>query len=237
MRTVNRQETRSQRSDERQAKLIGLEAAVAAAGEPVALVLLLHGGREESYDPVRRGNLAALRMSALGRSLDTDGSVPVVALRYRYRGWNDPDGTRTPDPVDDALAALATLSRRFGPVPVVLVGHSLGGRTALRAAAYPTVRALAALAPWLPEGEPVDTLAGRTVLIAHGRRDRVTDSKHSVAYARRAVPVADAVYLRLIDDSHSMLRAAGTWHRLVREFVALAAFGPGAAHLDAERLG
>ncbi|MBR7836802.1 alpha/beta fold hydrolase [Actinospica durhamensis] len=216
-------------------RLIGLDSAAAAA--PVAVVLLLHGGQAKSLAPVRRGNLAALRMSLLARTAHIDRSMPVLALRYRYRGWNDEDGARTPDPVRDALDALARIEARLGPVPVILVGHSLGGRTAVRAAAYPTVRAVAALAPWLPLGEPVDALAGRTVLIAHGRRDRVTEIEHSIAYATRALAVADAVYLKLIDDGHAMLRAATTWHRLVREFCATVVLGPDAGRLDAERLG
>ncbi len=218
------------------ARLLGLETA-SAADRPAAVVLLLHGGRARSLAPVRPGNLAALRMSLLARTAHIDRSIPVLALRYRYRGWNDEDGARTPDPVHDALDALARIEARLGPVPVILVGHSLGGRAAVRTAGYPTVRAVAALAPWLPLGEPVDPLTDRTVLIAHGRRDRVTEIEHSLAYATRALTVADAVYLKLIDDGHAMLHTPATWHRLVREFCATVAFGPEAGHLDAERLG
>lgn len=175
-------------------------------------------------------------MSVLAGAMRANRAVPVVTLRYRYRGWNDSDGTRTPDSVRDAFTALKLIERRLGPVPVILIGHSLGGRTAVRVADYRTVCAVAALAPWLPLGEPVATLAGRSVLIAHGRRDRVTDIEHSIAFATRAVDVADAVYLRLLDDGHSMLRAASAWHRLARDFASLAAFGAQAADLDAYRL-
>lgn len=209
------------------------------ATRPPAVVLLLHGGRARSYEPVRRGNAAALRISLLAWSLRADRAdrrIPVLTLRYRLRGWNDEDGTRTPDPVLDAFAALELIERRLGRVPVILIGHSLGGRTALRVAGHPCVRAVAALAPWLPIGEPVAALGGRGVLIAHGRRDRVTDIEHSIAFASRCVGVADAVYLRLVDDGHAMLRAAPIWHRLARDFVALSVYGPDAANLQAERL-
>lgn len=218
--------------------MIGLEdAADAHAANPAAaLVLLLHGGRAKSYEPVRRGNLAALRMSALSRALGSDPRLPVVGLRYRLRGWNDEHGTRVPDPVLDTLSALETIEKRLGPVPVILVGHSLGGRTAVHVSAHPTVRAVAALAPWLPPAEPVEPLRDRTVLIAHGRRDRVTEIEHSIAFAQRAVPVATAVYLKLLDDGHAMLRAAADWHTLVRDFTRTVAFGPEATHLDAEQL-
>lgn len=218
-------------------RLIGLEAAAGSAGGAAAVMLLLHGGRVNSYEPVSRGNLAAARMGLMAREVRRDPALPVLALRYRVRGWNDDGGARTPDPVRDALHALDEVERRLGPVPVILVGHSIGGRTAVRVAGYPTVRAVAALAPWLPETEPVDTLVGRTVLIAHGRRDRVTDPELSIAFARRAAAVADAVYLKLLDDRHAMLRTPGAWRRLVTDFAALAAFGSPARSLDAERIG
>jgi hypothetical protein len=68
------------------------------------MILLLHGGRAHSYEPVRRGNLAALRLE-----------------RCRRRA------------------------------------HA------------------------------------RTLLIPHGRRDRITDTGLSLAFASRAATVADAV--------------------------------------------
>lgn len=206
-------------------------------GEAEAVLLVLHGGRAHSTEPVRRGNLAALRMSAMARALRAQLPFPVAGLRYRYRGWNDAGGTRTPEPVHDAMAALEHIGQRLGPVPVILVGHSLGGRTAVRVAGYPTVSAVAALAPWLPEGEPDATLAGRTVLIAHGLRDRVTDIGLSTRFAHRAAAVADAVYLKTLDDGHAMLRAPGAWHQLVADFATQVALGPDHAHVDAELLG
>ena len=213
--------------------MTGLDAA-AAFRDPAALLLLLHGGKVSSYEPVRRGNLAALRMSALARALGPGLGLPILTLRNRYRGWNDKDGARTPSPVRDALWALETIEQRLGPTPVILVGHSLGGRTAVRVAHYPTVRAVAALAPWLPLGEPADPLNGRRVIIAHGLRDKVTDPEHSVAFAERASTVADTVWLKLVDDGHALLRAPATWNGLVRDFATLAAHGPRSEGLDAE---
>ena len=201
-----------------------------------ALVLVLHGGRANSLVPARRWNLAVVRMALLAGGLDGDRAVPVLTLRYRYRGWNDAERTRTPDPVRDALTALEQIERRLGPVPVILVGHSMGGRTAVRVASYPTVRAVAALAPWLPADESVQPLAGRGLLVAHGLRDRVTDSENSVAFAARAVGVAGPVYLKLLDDGHAMLRAASAWRRLVAEFIAATVHGPPAGAVDADRL-
>jgi pimeloyl-ACP methyl ester carboxylesterase len=218
-------------------RLVGLAAAAGSTSEPAAVVLLLHGGRAHSYDPVSWGNLAVARMDALARGIRRERTLPVLALRYRVRGWNDEGGARIPDPVRDAWLALEAVESGLGPVPVILVGHSLGGRTAVRVAEYPTVRAVAALAPWLPPDEPVDTLVDRTLLVAHGRRDRVTNVGDSIAFATRAGAVADAVYLKVLDDGHAMLRRPGEWRRLVVRFAALAAFGSSAGALDAERVG
>jgi hypothetical protein len=68
--------------------------------------------------------------------------------------------------------------------------------------------------------DPVDQLAGRAVLIAHGDRDTRTDPRKSVAYARRAATVTDRVEYREVRGAgHAMLRRAREWSTLVRRFV------------------
>jgi len=77
-----------------------------------------------------------------------------------------------------------------------------------------------ALAPWLDGTDPVRQLAGRTVLIAHGDRERWTDPRQSYAYALRAKRVTHRICrFDVVGDGHSMLRRAGDWHALVRRFV------------------
>ncbi len=89
----------------------------------------------------------------------------------------------------------------------------------LRIAGHPAVRAVAALAPWLPEGEPFAHLAGRTVLVAHGDRDRVTSPAASLEYVRRAQAVTDRIcFWRFGGARHAMLERPGAWHGLVRDF-------------------
>jgi predicted esterase len=190
------------------------------------VVLLLHGGQATSLEPVRPGNLAAFRMTrfvpAFRRRPGRESPrVAVALLRNRTRGWNaedPPAHDRVPDPVADALWALEQIDRRLGPVPVVLAGHSMGGRTALRVAGHPSVRAVAALAPWLPPDEPIAQLAGRDVLIAHGTRDRVTSLDASRSYARDAAVVARSIDLQEFPGGHAMLRRPRGWHRLVYRF-------------------
>lgn len=184
-----------------------------------AVVLVLHGGRERGHDRVRRRQLSYLRMVPFARALRARGvrhGLAVWLLRYRLRGWNAPDL----DPVRDAEWALAEIGRAHPGVPVVLVGHSMGGRVAFRVAGHPSVVAVCGLAPWLPPGEPVSQLAGRSVLIAHGDRERMIDPRLSYLYSVRAKAVTDRVARFAVrGDGHAMLRRAGDWTRLVTDFV------------------
>ncbi len=77
--------------------------------------------------------------------------------------------------------------RHSGPVPVVLIANSMGGRASFRAAACPTVAGVVQVSPWLPNCEPVDQVAGRKVLILHGDRNQ-SDAPFelSLEYASRA---------------------------------------------------
>jgi pimeloyl-ACP methyl ester carboxylesterase len=113
---------------------------------------------------------------------------------------------------------LDRIGERFGPVPVVLVGHSMGARAVLHAAGHPAVTAVAGLAPWLPTGEPVDQLAGRRVLLAHGTADHITRPADTWAYAERARLVTDVALIEVRGGEHAMLWRAGLWHRMAADF-------------------
>jgi dienelactone hydrolase len=183
------------------------------------VVLVLPGGRADSLEPPPRRHLAGARMQPFAASLQRSGAghgVEVATLRYRVRGWNG----ALMSPVTDAERALEDVRRRHGAVPVVLVGHSMGGRTALRVAGDPSVVAVIGLAPWLPDGEAVAHLAGRRVLLAHGGLDRVTSPRASRRFAddARARDVA-AEFLLVRGETHAMLVRSRVWHRLVDGFV------------------
>ncbi|MFD7426910.1 alpha/beta hydrolase [Streptomyces sp. NPDC059818] len=187
---------------------------------PESAVLLLHGGRETGAGAPPPGpfNLPAVRMRpfahALGRALP--GDVLVRAVRYGHRGWN---GSRA-DPLHDAVRALDELRREAGEIPVVLVGHSMGGRAALNAAGHPLVRGVVGLAPWCPEGDPVEQLAGRDVVLVHSTRDRVTSPEASRTLTARARRAGARTCLVTVHGSgHAMLRRAPAWHRLTTALV------------------
>ncbi|MFD3555581.1 alpha/beta hydrolase [Streptomyces goshikiensis] len=191
-----------------------------APATPRAAVLLLHGGRAEGTQPPPLVNLPALRMRPFAAAATSalDGRrVLVGEVRYRHRGWN---GDRR-DPAKDAQAALDILRERAGPLPVVLVGHSMGGRAALRAGGDPMVRGVIALAPWLPAGEPVAHLAGRGIYVLHDPADRVTAASDSWTFVRRAAAAgAEAVAIPMAVGGHTMLRSASTWHQQVARLTA-----------------
>ncbi|MEW1644254.1 MULTISPECIES: alpha/beta fold hydrolase [unclassified Streptomyces] len=180
---------------------------------PRAAVLVLHGGQSESERPARPWQLAALRMNSVERAVVARLPFPevlVARVGYRVRGWN---GDRA-DAARDALRALDALAELAGPVPTVLLGHSMGGRAALRAAGHPLVRGVVALAPWWPPGEPVSQAAGRHVVALHGERDRVTSPGETADCVRRvreggAVRAGMAV---VGEGDHGMLRRHGLWH-------------------------
>jgi pimeloyl-ACP methyl ester carboxylesterase len=182
---------------------------------PSAIVLVLHGGRSNSREPGDRVRLTYLRMLPIARML-ADCGPAVFVLRYRYRGWNGP----ARDAQRDAQWALEQLAERYPRTPVVLVGHSMGGRAALGAAGAHNVIAVCALAPWLDDTDPVRQLDGRTVLIAHGDRERYTDPLASYSYALRAKERGVRICRFDVHGAgHFMVRRAGDWHALIRRFV------------------
>ena len=182
------------------------------------VVVVAHGGRPVSTAPTTAVQPAVLRMvpvAAAIRRAFPGGTVVVTRPRFRLQGWN---GDRA-SPVGDLREHLDDLRGQYGPVPVVLVGHSMGARAALRAAGHPSVTAVAGLAPWLPPGEPVGQLSGRSVLLAHGTADVVTSPAETWAYADLARTVARVTEVEIRGGDHPMIRRAAQWHALTATFV------------------
>jgi pimeloyl-ACP methyl ester carboxylesterase len=188
-----------------------------AAGEPRGIVLVAHGGQSEGTGAVSPRQLAVLRMvplaDAVKRAVGGDG-IEVRRPLFTVRGWNGGQAS----PVADLDRVLDEIRAQWPTVPVVLVGHSMGGRAALRVAGHPAVIAVAGLAPWLPPGEPVEQLAGRRILLAHGTADRITSPAETWAYADRARPVCELTAIEIDHGDHPMLRRAGLWHAIAGEF-------------------
>lgn len=207
-----------------------------AAGQPAlhidrprgpvrAVAVVLHGGRATSTAPVRPRQLAVLRMVPFAAQLRRCGTVHGLAVarcRFVVRGWNGEQQS----PVADVRWALDQLADRFAGAPVVLVGHSMGARAALYAADHRAVRAVVGLAPWIEADDPVASVAGRRVLLAHGDRDHVTSPKASARFAAAAQGVArSATFVTVAGEAHAMMRRAPVWHRLAAQYATGAALG------------
>ncbi|MGW3313650.1 alpha/beta fold hydrolase [Streptomyces sp. NPDC001073] len=175
-----------------------------------AALIILHSGPVAGYGPIRPWQLAALRMRPVLRSSASAVSLDEVLLgqvRYRCRGWNDSDAEL------DALRALSELGQLAGDVPVVLVGHAMGARTALRVAAHPQVRGVVALAPRLSGEEPGAHLAGRSVVLVRGPDCQGTEAQ-AWRYAERARAAgARAGVVVIRGGGPWMMRRAAVWRR------------------------
>jgi dienelactone hydrolase len=190
-----------------------------ATGTTRGVALFCHGGTAESIDPPRDQALSLVRMRAIERFVRRAGAgagLTTQLLRYRLAGWN---GDAADAFVDVRWAIEAIRDEHGAAVPIVLVGHSMGGRAVLRAGGEEQVAAVCALAPWTPPGEPVQHLRGRTVTILHGRGDRWVPTRLSEDFAVRASSAGARVARFTIAGGHTMVRSSHRWHEFVRDVV------------------
>ncbi|MFR9796287.1 alpha/beta hydrolase [Streptomyces sp. MS06] len=193
-------------------------------------VMLLPGGDETS---ARRPSplVAAASVRALGRRLARAGhseGLAVHVVHYHCRGWNGGDANLA----QDASWAADESVRRYGDVPVCLVGVDMGARAALRAGGHEAVNSVMSIAPWLPEDdvavplEPVKQLTGRQVLMVHGTNDERTDPELSFRLAERAKKAnRDVCRFEVHSDRHGLQQHRGEVLSLAEDFVMGALFG------------
>ena len=190
-----------------------------AQGRVRGIAVFCHGGTATSPEPPSQYALSLLRMRPfeqyVSRSAGHRG-IATYLVRYRVAGWNG----EAADAHADVRWTVEQIRAEHGAeVPIVLVGHSMGGRAALRAGGDPQVAAVCALAPWTPPGEPVRHLRDRIVTILHGRGDRWVPASLSADFALRAREAGVRVARFIVPGGHSMLRGAERWHRFALDTV------------------
>ena len=188
-------------------------------GETRGIALFCHGGTASSIAPPKEKALSLVRMRAFEQFVRNDlgdRGIQTALVRYRVAGWNG----EAADAYQDVQWSIDALRDDVGKdVPIVLVGHSMGGRAALKAGGDPQVTAVCALAPWTPPGEPVMQLRGQTVAILHGSGDRWVPARLSADFAVRARRAGARVARFTTPGGHTMLRRAHRWHSFARDIV------------------
>ena len=156
-------------------------------------------------------------------------------VKYRVKSWR-----RLEWCVDDACAAVETLAAPR----TLLLGFSMGGAVAIRAAGEPSVETVLGLAPWIPDRLDLDALRGRRLRVLHGTLDRSLPGIPGVspAASRRGFDRAQAlgvvgeytlvrgalhgVALRVRRGRPVPLPRAAVWARLVGDELARFQAGP-----------
>lgn len=203
---------------------------VSSPQQPTAAVLVLHGGAADSTKRVAPLSLAVLRLIPVARAVAA--RVPTAAvyrLRFSVRGWNSGGATV----LADARWAIGEITRQRPGLPIVVVGHSLGGRVAMHVASAPGVAGAVGLAPWVEASDPVHGLRGVPLSVVQGTRDRCVPEPSTRAWLTKAEQAGALVESTLIEGGgHAMLRYLRRWHRLTADGVTsvLAAAEYPAAH-------
>jgi pimeloyl-ACP methyl ester carboxylesterase len=181
-----------------------------------ASVLVLPGGTDTSMEPFSRRQPAPLRMYPFTASLSALPRVVVHQAVYEVHGWN---GDRN-SPMAPAQVALDRMLEAHPNAPVILVGHSMGGRVAAQLAADKRVAGVLALAPWWQYADWQHIHDKARVLALHGTADRRTyPSRTAKGIAELRERGVDAQYVPIDGGGHAMLDHVWTWQSTAVGFV------------------
>jgi pimeloyl-ACP methyl ester carboxylesterase len=204
----------------------GAELRVTGPRDAAAAVVCVNGGQAGEVEGTWSASLEWLARRLAPRF----PSLAFGEVRYRIKSWKRLDWC-----VEDALAAIDALGARR----TLLLGFSMGGAVAVRAADAPSVATVLGLAPWLPDRLSLERLRGRRLRVLHGSLDRwlpgipgVSPSSSRRGFERARALGVDGDYTLIAGAVHGVaLRAhwgravplprAGTWARLVADELAL----------------
>jgi pimeloyl-ACP methyl ester carboxylesterase len=198
----------------------GAEMRLTGPADGVAVVCV-NGGQESAVEGTWSASLEWL----VGRLAPRFTSVAFSEVRYRIKSWRLLDQC-----VDDALAAVA----ETGATRSLLLGFSMGGAVAARAAGAPGVEGVLGLAPWLPDRLELERLRGKRLDVLHGSLDRwipgipgVSPSSSRRAFERARRLGVEGSYRLIPGAFHGLavrtpvgivpLPRAGRWVELVGE--------------------
>ena len=170
---------------------------------------MLHGGTddaEKAQRPARRLYPATTNSHWIQNGVnDLLGSKGVASwsLKHRLAGWDIP---HNPTPVREARQAIERMRQTHSDIPIILVGISMGARTAVRAATEDNVVGVVGLVPWLPAEESPAPLVGKHLRVGYASLDR-TCPYHSMSdFIARAHGVAASVTTKNVGpDVHEMV--------------------------------
>ncbi|NMO01863.1 alpha/beta fold hydrolase [Gordonia sp. TBRC 11910] len=185
---------------------------------PALSILVLPGGTDFSHRPFSKWQPSALRMYPFTWSLRArfGSRVHVTQVEYGVYGWNGDQAS----PMVHARAALDALAADNPGAPIVVVGHSMGGRIAAQLAADRRIVGVVALAPWWQFADWREIHGGAKVLAMHGSADKVTyASRTRKGVQELTARGVDATYVDVPGGAHAMLDHINQWQSAPIRFV------------------
>lgn len=137
----------------------GAEARRTGPVDAATAVVCVNGGQGGTVEGTWSASLEWL----VGRVAPRFPELAFWELRYRIKSWERLDWC-----VEDARETMDA----GGALQIVLLGFSMGGAVAIRAADDPRVHTVVGLAPWIPDRLDLAPLRDRRLRVIHGSLDR-----------------------------------------------------------------
>jgi dienelactone hydrolase len=137
--------------------------------------------------------------------------LAFLEVKFRIKSWHRLDMC-----AEDATAAIEE-AVTAGAREVLLLGFSMGGAVAIKAAAHPAVRTVVGLAPWIPDRLSLTPLRGRRLVVVHGALDRflpgipgVSPASSKRGFERAQAQGVDGTY-ELLDGAIHPIAVRAPW--------------------------